>query len=130
MQLDLADKASIKAFASEFESHYQQLDILIENAGVLAMERRETRDGFETGPRQRARSYALAAPHCLRRRDWSKLSWTYVFNLFVASAIAGGEKRSSNHRLEFSGVDGGRRFDPLGRHSCATHVPVCLRQLD
>jgi NAD(P)-dependent dehydrogenase (short-subunit alcohol dehydrogenase family) len=45
VQLDLADAASVRAFADRWTSH---LDLLINNAGVMAPpKRRTTRDGFE-----------------------------------------------------------------------------------
>jgi NAD(P)-dependent dehydrogenase (short-subunit alcohol dehydrogenase family) len=42
-KLDLADLSSVRAFASGIE----QLDLLVNNAGVMATPRRETADGFE-----------------------------------------------------------------------------------
>jgi NAD(P)-dependent dehydrogenase (short-subunit alcohol dehydrogenase family) len=44
-QLDLADLGSVRAFASGFEG---PLDLLINNAGVMAPPRRLTADGFES----------------------------------------------------------------------------------
>lgn len=43
--LDLADLASVRAFA---EAHAGPLDLLINNAGVMALPYRTTADGFET----------------------------------------------------------------------------------
>jgi NAD(P)-dependent dehydrogenase (short-subunit alcohol dehydrogenase family) len=43
-RLDLADLASVRAFAEAWD---RPLDVLINNAGVMAIERRETADGFE-----------------------------------------------------------------------------------
>ena len=46
--LDLAELASVESFAQEFlSSHGDGLDLLINNAGVMAPPRRETKDGFE-----------------------------------------------------------------------------------
>ena len=46
--LDLADLASVRQFASEWiAGHPDGLDVLINNAGVMAIPRRETADGFE-----------------------------------------------------------------------------------
>ena len=48
-QLDLADLASIRAFADNWSAtHPDGLNILINNAGIMAIHRRETADGFET----------------------------------------------------------------------------------
>ena len=47
MELDLADLASIRAFAADFKQHYSRLDLLINNAGVMVPPHSQTRDGFE-----------------------------------------------------------------------------------
>ncbi len=47
MQLDLASLDSVKAFADEFKKQYSKLDILINNAGVMAPPFGKTADGFE-----------------------------------------------------------------------------------
>ena len=45
--LDLSNLAQIKAFADEFKSKHTQLDILINNAGVMIPPPSKTDDGFE-----------------------------------------------------------------------------------
>lgn len=45
--LNLANLAQIKTFADEFKSKYNQLDILINNAGVMIPPASKTDDGFE-----------------------------------------------------------------------------------
>lgn len=45
--LDLADLGSVHRFADVFDTRYDSLDILCNNAGVMALPRRETADGFE-----------------------------------------------------------------------------------
>jgi NAD(P)-dependent dehydrogenase (short-subunit alcohol dehydrogenase family) len=47
MQLDLSDLASVRRFAGDFASHYGGLDILINNAGIMAPPFGKTADGFE-----------------------------------------------------------------------------------
>ena len=44
-ELDLADLASVRSFASDLDG---EIDVLCNNAGVMAIPRRETADGFET----------------------------------------------------------------------------------
>jgi NAD(P)-dependent dehydrogenase (short-subunit alcohol dehydrogenase family) len=44
-RLDLADLASVRAFAAEWGD--EPLDLLVNNAGVMALPRRTTADGFE-----------------------------------------------------------------------------------
>lgn len=47
-QVDMADLASIRSFADAVCSSYPSLDLLVNNAGVMAVpQRRETADGFE-----------------------------------------------------------------------------------
>lgn len=47
MPLDLASLASVRAFAGAFAARHARLDVLCNNAGVMALPRRETADGFE-----------------------------------------------------------------------------------
>jgi len=47
MNLDLADLASVKQFASEYTSLYDRIDVLINNAGLMMPGYSKTRDGFE-----------------------------------------------------------------------------------
>lgn len=47
IRLDLASLASVREFVNEFRQRYDRLDILLNNAGVMAIPRRETADGFE-----------------------------------------------------------------------------------
>lgn len=47
MILDLADLNSVEKFAEEFKKNYSQLDLLINNAGVMVPPYSKTTDGFE-----------------------------------------------------------------------------------
>lgn len=47
MELDLADLASVRQFSETFRKHHERLDILINNAGVMAPPLQHTKDGFE-----------------------------------------------------------------------------------
>ncbi len=48
MELDLMDLNSIKNFASVFHKKYTKLDILMNNAGIMAVPYGLTKDGFES----------------------------------------------------------------------------------
>ncbi|MFO7794222.1 MAG: oxidoreductase [Candidatus Nanohaloarchaea archaeon] len=47
MELDLSDLESVKSFSEEFKQKHDSLYILCNNAGLMALPRRETEDGFE-----------------------------------------------------------------------------------
>ncbi|WP_117594275.1 oxidoreductase [Haloprofundus halophilus] len=47
-KLDLADLDSVRTFAETFADVHDRLDVLCNNAGVMAIPRGETEDGFET----------------------------------------------------------------------------------
>lgn len=48
LALDLADFASIRAFAAELLDRHDRLDVLVDNAGLIMAKRTETANGFET----------------------------------------------------------------------------------
>ncbi len=47
MKLDVGDLASVREFADAYQARYDRLDILLNNAGVMAIPRQLTPDGFE-----------------------------------------------------------------------------------
>ena len=47
MPLDLANLSSVRVFGATFTGRHDRLDVLCNNAGVMALPRRETADGFE-----------------------------------------------------------------------------------
>jgi len=47
-ECDLASLASVREFADELAADYDAIDVLCNNAGVMAIPRSETEDGFET----------------------------------------------------------------------------------
>ena len=47
MELDLADLASVRGFAEAFRRRFDRLDLLVNNAGVMAPPISRTADGFE-----------------------------------------------------------------------------------
>ena len=48
IQLDLASLKSVHRFADDFKARYDQLDILLNNAGIMAVPYGKTEDGFES----------------------------------------------------------------------------------
>lgn len=47
LQLDLADLSSVKSFSEQFKNKYSQLNLLINNAGVMMPPYTKSKDGFE-----------------------------------------------------------------------------------
>ena len=47
MKLDVGNLSSVREFVDAFKAKYERLDILLNNAGVMAIPRQETVDGFE-----------------------------------------------------------------------------------
>ena len=47
-ELDLADLDSVRGFAKRMSQQHDRLDLLVNNAGVMAPPRRLTKDGFES----------------------------------------------------------------------------------
>ncbi|OPX44376.1 (S)-1-phenylethanol dehydrogenase [Ruminiclostridium hungatei] len=47
MLCDLGDMNDIRRFTQEFKNKYGRLDVLVNNAGVITLDRRETKDGLE-----------------------------------------------------------------------------------
>jgi NAD(P)-dependent dehydrogenase (short-subunit alcohol dehydrogenase family) len=47
MKLDVSSLREVRAFATRFQSQYEQLDLLINNAGIMMSPYRVTEDGFE-----------------------------------------------------------------------------------
>ncbi len=47
MPLDVGNLAAVRNFAAAFKAKYKRLDMLLNNAGVMAIPRQETADGFE-----------------------------------------------------------------------------------
>ncbi|WP_256490500.1 oxidoreductase [Haladaptatus sp. AB643] len=47
LELDLASQASIRQFGTEFESEFDRLDVLLNNAGIMMTPYSTTEDGFE-----------------------------------------------------------------------------------
>ena len=103
LALDLADLSSVRGFASTWSTvHEEGLDLLINNAGVMALPRRETPDGFEM---------QLATNH---------LGHFALTGLLLPALVARPRSRvvtvsSGAHRMgsiDFADLQGRRRYQP------------------
>ena len=54
MEIDTASQASVRGFAKAYQDKYERLDLLVNNAGIMATPQAYTEDGFE---RQLATNY-------------------------------------------------------------------------
>jgi len=79
--LDLTDLKSVKAFAQEFKSRYNQLDVLVNNAAItyLRSARTFTKDGFE-----------------------ESFGTTYVGHYYLTRLLLDNLKKTNNSRIIFS----------------------------
>jgi len=98
--LDLADLASIRSFAARYADAHDRLDVLVNNAGVIAGARRETAAGFE---------WTFGVNH---------LGPFLLTNLLTGQLVAGAPSRVVNvssdvHRRVANGLD----FDDLQMRS-------------
>jgi NAD(P)-dependent dehydrogenase (short-subunit alcohol dehydrogenase family) len=103
MIADLSSQRQIYALAEQFNSRYQRLDVLINNAGAMFPQRRESTDGIEM---------TLAVNH---------LGPFLLTNLLLEKLVAAGEARIINvnsdahekARIDFSDLQM-RRHYPRG----------------
>lgn len=102
--LDLADLASVRAFADAFTAEHQRLDLLINNAGVMTPQvRQETSDGFELQLGTNYLGHFALTAHLLPllRRG----STPRVVNLSSLAHRAGS--------IAFDDLQSGRRYSPF-----------------
>lgn len=102
LPLDLASLASIRAAAAAFARAHDRLDVLINNAGVMAIPRRTTADGFEM---------QLGTNHL----GHFALTGLLLPLLFAAPAARVVTVSSGAHllgRINFDDLQGERRYQP------------------
>jgi protochlorophyllide reductase len=106
LQLDLADLASVSAAARTVVERYGRLDLLINNAGVMAPPRTLTRDGFELqfGTNHLGHfALTLALLPLLRDRPGAR----------VVTVTSGAQYFA---RIAFDDLQGERRYDRWGAY--------------
>lgn len=96
LKLDLSDLDSIKSFSDELKTLCDHVDILIENAGILATERRTTKNGFESGTLMGLlldlfwQIFTLLPGFFIIIRFWSESPGTCILGVPVDATIEGG----------------------------------------
>ncbi|MQA87973.1 MAG: SDR family NAD(P)-dependent oxidoreductase [Streptosporangiales bacterium] len=107
LPLDLADLSSVRVAADAFADRHQGLDVLVNNAGVMALPYRTTVDGFET---QFGVNYlghfaltALLLPQLLRRPE--------------ARVVSVSSQMHRMGRIDFGDLQGKRRYRKWAAYS-------------
>jgi NAD(P)-dependent dehydrogenase (short-subunit alcohol dehydrogenase family) len=104
LPLDLADLASIRAFVARFTDERPRLDVLVNNAGVMALPRRETTvDGFE---RQFGTNH-------LGHFALTGLLWPALRRSPAARVVSVSSMMAFAARLDLGDLQGERRYGPL-----------------
>ena len=122
VQLDMASLASIRAFAAAFPGRGIALDLLINNAGVMALPKREvTEDGFE------------------RQFGTNHLGHFALTGLLMEALLAAPAPRvvtvaslaHRNGRIEFDNLQSERRYEPWDTYGASKLANILFaKELD
>ena len=115
--LDLADLSSVRAFAGRILTRYPQpsLDLLINNAGVMAVPQRElTPDGYE---RQFATNYL--GPFALTALLFSAVKPQPGSRIVIVSSSA-----SNMGKIDFDNLQSERRYSPMWERTRSPNWPT------
>ncbi len=106
--LDLASQASVRAFAAEVQAAHPRVDLLINNAGVMAMPRREvTVDGFE-------RQFGT---NVLGHFALTGLLWPALAASPAARVVTVSSMMAWVARIDLDDLQSERRYSPMGTYS-------------
>jgi NAD(P)-dependent dehydrogenase (short-subunit alcohol dehydrogenase family) len=100
MSLDLADLSSVRAFAEAFTRAHRRLDVLVNNAGVMALPRSTTVDGFEM---------QLGTNH-LGHFALTGLLLPMLMSTAAARVVTVSSLAHRIGRIDFDDLDGERRY--------------------
>jgi NAD(P)-dependent dehydrogenase (short-subunit alcohol dehydrogenase family) len=118
VHLDLASLASVEAGAAEFLARYQRLDVLINNAGVISNERRETEDGVEMTFGVNHLGHFLLTQLLLGRlRESAPARVVNLSSTFHWFAPFG---------LDFEDLQAERHYDGLLAYACSKVANICF----
>jgi NAD(P)-dependent dehydrogenase (short-subunit alcohol dehydrogenase family) len=111
LELDLADLDSIRAFADAFTDAHDDLHVLCNNAGVMAIPRSETADGFETQLGVNHLGHFALTGHLL---DTLRETGTADEPARVATMSSGAHERG---RIDFDDLHGERSYAKWGAYA-------------
>ncbi|MCU0377996.1 MAG: oxidoreductase [Bacteroidales bacterium] len=103
MHLDLGDLKSVRQFAEEFSVRFNNLDILINNAGVMVPPYRKTEQGFELQFGVNHLGHFALTGHLL-----PLLSATPGSRIVTVSSIA-----ARKAKINFDNLDGSKGYNPM-----------------
>jgi NAD(P)-dependent dehydrogenase (short-subunit alcohol dehydrogenase family) len=109
MPLDLASFRSIRSFAGDVHDRFERLDVLVNNAGLILLRRRETDDGFEETFGVNHLGHFLLTDLLLERLRTSAPARVVV----VSSNAHKGARRG----LDFDDLEGERRYRWMAAYS-------------
>ena len=108
LSLDLADLASVRSFTARFLAERPRLDLLVNNAGVMALPRRETTaDGFE---RQFGTNH-------LGHFALTGLLWPALLASPAARVVSVSSLMAWTARLDLGDLQSERRYRPMTAYS-------------
>jgi NAD(P)-dependent dehydrogenase (short-subunit alcohol dehydrogenase family) len=108
LPLDLADLSSVRTFVDRFLSDHPRLDLLVNNAGVMALPRRETTvDGFE---RQFGTNH-------LGHFALTGLLWPALRRSPAARVVTVSSLMAWSARLDLDDLQSERRYRPMDAYS-------------
>lgn len=110
MQLDLSDISSIKTFAKEFLDLNIPLNILINNAGIMACPKSLTKDGFETQFGVNHLGHFL-----LVELLTAKLKASTPSRVVIVSS-SGNSQFLSKDGIDFDNLNGEKGYSPFGMY--------------
>jgi NAD(P)-dependent dehydrogenase (short-subunit alcohol dehydrogenase family) len=103
MYADLSSQDSIRQFAAKFNSNFERLDVLINNAGVNCSKRKLTVDGLET-----TFAVNVLAPFLLTSLLLEKLKSSEPSRIVNVSSDA-----AKGQRVDFENLQGEKRYSML-----------------
>ena len=122
VELDMASLASVRGFARDFAASGRALDLLINNAGVMALPKREvTQDGFE------------------RQFETNHLGHFALTGLLIPALLQAAAPRvvtvsslaHRNGKLEWDNLQGERKYVPWGAYNASKLANLMFaRELD